>query len=138
MINYDYDYVYDNGTKKKRNEAIKDILEFVGDGAYHMNEIAKGIGLNYTSTTSLVRWLRRNKKMFGTRIGRKYIFRVGNIDTQSECLLADLLYPKDKILKLFKIKSVQTRHVEDAPNVTILAKGGGVRYTDHVFNTVYD
>jgi len=135
LINYKY--IYDNGMQKTRDEVVKDIIEFMGDKVYSMGDIAKGIGLNYVSTTSAVRWAKRNKLIHGKRVGRKYEFGSG-FREESSCLLADLLYPKDKILKNFKIKSIKTRKAEDAPNITYIAKGGGVRYTNHVLDTVYD
>ena len=132
-----YKYIYDDGSQKTRDEVVQDIIKFVGDNVYPMKDIAKGIGLNYTSTTSAVRWAKRNKLIYGRRIGRKYEFGAG-FREENSCLLADMFYSKDKILKNFKIKGITSRRVEDAPNTTTLAKGGGVRYTQHVLNTVYE
>lgn len=135
LINYKY--IYNDGTQKTRDEVVKDIIKFMGDKVYSMGEIAKGIDLSYVSTTSAVRWAKRNKLIYGRRVGRKYEFGAG-FKEEDSCLLAELLYPKDKILKQFKIKSVKRRKAEDAPNITTIANGGGVRYTQHILNTVYD
>ena len=132
-----YKYIYNNGLEKTRNEVVQDIIQFVGNSVYPMKDISKGIGLDYKKTTSAVRWAKRNKLIYGRRVGRKYEFGAGFREDNS-CLLADMLYPKDKILKNFKIKDTITRRAEDAPNTTTLAKGGGVRYTQHVLNTVYE
>lgn len=132
-----YKYIYNDGSQKTRDEVIKDIIKFVGNNLYPMNNIAKGIGLDYKKTTSAVRWAKRNKLIYGRRVGRKYEFGAG-FREESSCLLADMFYPKDKILKNFKIKGITSRRAEDAPNTTTLAKGGGVRYTQHVLNTVYE
>lgn len=135
--NFNYLYEFDNGEKKTRDEAIQDMLNFIGSDRYSMNQIAKGIGLNYTSTTSLVRWAKRNQLMYGIRRGRKYYFGAGIIEEDS-CLLAKMFYDKEKILSHFKIIDVQKRKVDDAPNKSIIAKGHGVVYNQHVLDTVYD
>lgn len=132
-----YKYIYDDGSQKTRHEVVQDIIKFVGDNVYPMKDISKGIGLNYTSTTSAVRWAKRNKLIFGRRVGRKYEFGAG-FREENSCLLADLLYPKDEILKNIKVKNITSRRVEDAPNITTLANGGGVRYTQHLLDTIYD
>lgn len=133
-----YLYEYDNGDKKTRDEAVKDILNFVGSEKYSMNQIAKGIGLNYTSTTSLVRWAKRNNIMYGIRRGRKYHFGVGVME-EDACLLADMFYNKEKILSNFKVISTTKRKVEDAPTDSFeLSKSRNITYGTHVFNTVYD
>lgn len=134
---FNYLYKYDNGAEKKRDEVLKDILNFVGKGKYPMKEIAKGIGLNYQSTTSAVRFAVRNDIMFSQRVGRKYEFGAGYVEEDS-CLLAEIFYNKEKILSNFKIKGTQKRKVEDAPNVSIIANKTGIVYTQHVLNTVYD
>ena len=134
---FNYLYEFNNGEKKTRDEAIQDLLNFVGNDRYSMNQIAKGIGLNYTSTTSLVRWAKRNNLMHGIRRGRKYHFGAGTYDEDS-CLLAKLFYDKDKILNRFKIIDVQKRKVDDAPNKSIIARGHGIIYNQHVLDTVYE
>lgn len=135
---FNYLYEYDNGDKKTRDEAIQDLLKFVGTDRYSMNQIAKGIGLNYTSTTSLVRWAKRNNIMYGIRRGRKYHFGAGVME-ENACLLADMFYNKEKILSNFKIISKQKRKVEDAPTTTHeLSKIRAVTYGTHVFSSVYD
>lgn len=137
--NQDYDYIYNDGTAKKRKEVVDDILKFLGTQKLSMTPIANGIGLSYERTTSAVRWAKRHGIIHGVRRGRKYLFCAASALTEEDaCLLADLFYNKEKILSNFKIKSRKKRRVEDAPNKSVMTKGAGVTYTQHVLNTVYE
>jgi predicted transcriptional regulator len=135
--NFKYTYVYENGKEATRDEVVKHILEFCGKGKHPLADIAKGIGMNYSSVNAAVRWSYRNGVMHSTRIGRKYLFGAGYLQDNA-CLLADLLHPKEKILKQFKVKGVIKRKAEDTPVKTTISKGAGVTYGQHVLNTVYE
>lgn len=109
---YDYKvYFYDvNGKQYQRQEVVDMVLELLNGTSMTIKEISNELNIKEQSLTNLMKTMRENNLVTNTKLRRNgyYLFR-----TQSDCLLAQMLYPSaDQVAKQFKVKGRTVRKAE--------------------------
>ena len=118
FLNYEYEL---NGKKYNRKEAVNKILAVLDVEAKTIKELSIEFEIAEQPLSNLIKVMRENNLIRNTKLRRSgyYLFKSHN-----DCLLAQLLYPSAKeVASKFKVKSVQKRRAEDAPNVSSGRKG---------------
>ena len=118
FLNYEYEL---NGKKHTRKQAIDKILAVLDVEAKTIKELSSQFEIAEQPMLNLIKVMRENNLIRNTKLRRSgyYLFKSHN-----DCLLAQLLYPSAKeVASQFKVKSVQKRRAEDAPNVSSGRKG---------------
>jgi len=118
FLNYEYEL---NGKKHTRKQAIDKILAVLDVEAKTIKELSSQFEIAEQPMLNLIKVMRENNLIRNTKLRRSgyYLFKSHN-----DCLLAQLLYPSAKeVASQFKVKSVQKRRAEDAPNVSSGKKG---------------
>ena len=113
FLNYEYEL---NGKKYNRKEAVNKILAVLDVEAKTIKELSIEFEIAEQPLSNLIKVMRENNLIRNTKLRRAgyYLFKSHN-----DCLLAQLLYPSAKeVASQFKVKSVQKRRAEDAPNVS--------------------
>lgn len=98
-----------HGNRIKRLELVNKILECIGNQRKCCKQIANEIGFEYQVVRNILRRLLTANLLDSTPT-KAYTY-YHKLD--KTCLLADLFYNKDKILKKFKIKNVKRYSIED-------------------------
>jgi DNA-binding transcriptional regulator GbsR (MarR family) len=129
FLNYEYEL---NGKKYTRKQAIDKILAVLDVEAKTIKELSSQFEISEQPMTNLIKVMRENNLIKNTKLRRSghYLFKSHN-----DCLLAQLLYPSAKeVESQFKVKSVQKRRTEDAPNISSGAKG--VTYNASYYDSI--
>ena len=116
--NYEYEL---NGKKYNRKDAVNKILAVLDVEAKTIKELSIEFDIAEQPLSNLIKVMRENNLIKNTKLRRAgyYLFKSFN-----DCLLAQLLYPSAKeVASQFKVKSVQKRRAEDAPNISSGRKG---------------
>lgn len=132
---YDYNHKYKlNGKNYNRNEAIDIILDVLDVKAMTINELSKMFKINGQPMLNLIKVMRENNLIKNTKLRRNgnYLFKSYN-----DCLLSTLLYPVDKIVKLFKIKGTLTRSSEQGTSKHSNSSHYNINYNNSHYNSVY-
>lgn len=85
------------------------ILECLGDQKKFAKQISYETGFEYQAVCRCLYDLVRAGQITETVVERFKYYR----KTESACLLQDLLYPKDKVLKKFKVNGVRKYKMEE-------------------------
>ena len=129
FLNYEYEL---NGKKHTRKQAIDKILAVLDVEAKTIKELSSQFEIAEQPMLNLIKVMRENNLIRNTKLRRSgyYLFKSHN-----DCLLAQLLYPSAKeVASQFKVKSVQKRRAEDAPNVSSGRKG--VTYSGSYYDSM--
>ena len=129
FLNYEYEL---NGKKYNRKEAVNKILAVLDIEAKTIKELSAQFEIAEQPLSNLIKVMRENNIIRNTKLRRAgyYLFKSHN-----DCLLAQLLYPSAKeVASQFKVKSVQKRRAEDAPNVSSGRKG--VTYSGSYYDSM--
>ena len=129
FLNYEYEL---NGKKHTRKQAIDKILAVLDVEAKTIKELSSQFKIAEQPMLNLIKVMRENNLIKNTKLRRSgyYLFKSHN-----DCLLAQLLYPSAKeVASKFKVKSVQKRRAEDAPNVSSGRKG--VTYNNNHYDSM--
>lgn len=131
FANYRYNL---NGKEYTRNDAINIILDVLDIKAMTINELAKMFKIKDQPMLNLIKVMRENNLITNTKLRRdgNYLFKSYN-----DCLLAKMLYPVDKIEKLFTIKSNKVYKVEQGSSKSSGTKKHHVTYNGTYYNSVY-
>ena len=116
--NDDYIFEDNNGVSIIRKDLVNLILNCIGNDKKSCDEISKELNYKYQTIKNILRKLELSNEI-SSHPTQKYTFYQ---KINKDCLLAELLYNKEKILKRFKIKSVTKRTVHDG---TTKAFGNG-------------
>jgi dTDP-D-glucose 4,6-dehydratase len=95
-------YKLSNGQTGRRHSLVKSILKFVDNERKSIKEISQEIKLTSEQTIHLVRYLVVSEKLVSEKVQRFNYYH-----KPSQCLLAEVFYPKSIISK-FKIISRRT------------------------------
>lgn len=121
-MSHNDDHIFEDkhGNKIKRMQLVNKILECIGDKKKCCKQIANEIGFEYQVVRNILRRLLSANVLDSTPT-KSYTY-YHKLD--KTCLLADMFYNKDKILKNMKVKSSKTYSVEDFKNTKVDSRKG--------------
>ena len=118
--NDDHWFSDQHGNKVRRLQLVNKILDCIGDKKKCCKQIANEIGFEYQIVRNILRRLLTADILDSTRTKvYTYYHKV-----EKTCLLQDMFYNKNKILKKMKIKGVKKYTVEDFKNTKVDSKKG--------------
>ena len=109
-----------HGNKVRRLQLVNKILDCIGDKKKCCKQIANEIGFEYQIVRNILRRLLTADILDSTRTK----FYTYYHQVEKTCLLQDMFYNKNKILKKMKIKGVKKYTVEDFKNTKVDSKKG--------------
>lgn len=108
------------------------VLKFLATGRKSIPEVAEKLECSYQQAVTILRSM-VTKGIVVSEKGHKLTYYRG----VKSCLLAELFYPKDKILKRFKIKGVVYKKLDNFPNVSYGGSSGWTEIRRSYDNTIY-
>jgi|TARA_R110002153_G_scaffold87801_4_gene216784 hypothetical protein len=108
------------------------VRKFLATGRKSIPEVAKELGYTYQQTVTLLRSMVTSGEVVSEKGHKLTYYRA-----RKSCLLAELFYPKDKILERFTIKGVVYKKLDNFPVVSYGGSSGWAEVSRSYDNTVY-
>jgi hypothetical protein len=108
------------------------VQKFLATGRKSIPEVAKELGYTYQQTVTLLRSMVTRGLVVNEKGHKLTYYKV-----VKSCLLAEMFYPKDKILKHFKIKGIIHKKLDNFPIVSYGGSSGWAEVSRSYDNTVY-
>ena len=130
------DHIFEDldGNKIKRVQLVEKILTCVGDSKKTCLDISKELNYKYQTIKNILRKLVLHDLLIATP-SKSYTYYS---QVKNSCLLADLLYNEEKVLKNFKILSRKTYTVEDGKNVSYGGSHGSDLRSGSIWDSIFE
>lgn len=131
------DYIFEDldGNKIKRVQLVEKILQCIGEDKKTCLDISKELNYKYQVIKNILRKLVLNE-VLEAKPSKNYTYYS---QIKNSCLLADLLYNEEKILKNFTTKGRKVYKVEDGKNVSYKSNYHGADLRNgSIWDTIFE
>lgn len=123
-----------DGLQFKRHEVVDMILNCIGDDRKTCKQISDELNFSYQIIKNLIRKLVVDELIIGTPVKRyKYYSKLNKT-----CLLAEMFYNHENILKNFKIKKRKKHSLENSKNISSGSNMFGHVSAGHILDIIYE